>query len=83
MDASAIVLVLGVVFALLGGLLVFCGYREEKKFVDDIAQRPDARKFLNQFPPAFEAGGLKVGGFIALAVSGVLFIMGLLLLFVL
>ena len=83
MDASAIVLVLGVVFALLGGFLVFCGYWEEKKFVDDIVQRPDARKFVNQFPPAFEAGGLKVGGFIALAVSGVLFIIGLLLLFVL
>ncbi|MDD4635359.1 MAG: hypothetical protein WC231_05940 [Dehalococcoidales bacterium] len=79
MEAPVIVAVLGAFFTLFGLGLVIWGYREEKGYVDDITRRPDAKEFINRFPPQFEAGGLKAGGFIALAVGVALFIIALLL----
>ncbi|MDD4466148.1 MAG: hypothetical protein PHY25_05680 [Dehalococcoidales bacterium] len=79
MEAPAIVAILGAVFTLFGIILVAWGYREEKGYVEDIARRPDAKKFIARFPPRMEAGGLKAGGFISLAVGAVLFVLALLL----
>ena len=77
MEAQAIVATLGGVFTLLGAVLIILGYREEKRIVNDIAQRPDARKFITRFPPRLEAGGLKVGGLIALVIGVVLLVLAL------
>ncbi|MDD5486064.1 MAG: hypothetical protein PHW65_00685 [Dehalococcoidales bacterium] len=77
MEAQAIVATLGGVFTLLGAVLIILGCREEKKIVNDIAQRPDARKFITRFPPRLEAGGPKVGGLIALVIGVVLLVLAL------
>jgi ribose/xylose/arabinose/galactoside ABC-type transport system permease subunit len=77
MEAQAIVATLGGVFTLLGAALIILGYREEKRIVNDIAQRQDARKFITRFPPRLEAGGLKVGGLIALVIGVVLLVLAL------
>lgn len=79
MEAPVIVAILGAFFTLFGVILVTWGYREEKGYYDDIARRTDARQFVTRFPPRLEAGGLKVGGFIGLAVGLALFVLALLL----
>jgi uncharacterized membrane protein len=70
-----IAVVMGAVFILLGLVTIFWGRREEKSYYDAIATRADVREYVEHLPERPEPGGLRAGGWIAIAV-------GLLLLFV-
>lgn len=64
-----IVLVMGGAFILLGIILIIWGKGEEKSYYNALATRHDAREFLEHEPERPEPGGLKIGGWIAIAVG--------------
>jgi hypothetical protein len=67
---------IGGFFAIVGIILIFLGRGEEHRYYDSLAQRPDAREFLERWPERPRVGALKIGGWIALIVGGLLMIMG-------
>lgn len=71
-----IVLALGGAFILLGLAVYFWGRSEEKSYFDAISSRADVREYLNHWPPRPEAGGLKIGGWIAISLGLLLAIAG-------
>jgi len=67
---------IGGFFAIVGIILIFLGKVEEKNYYDSLASRPDAREFLEHWPERPRVGALKIGGWIALIVGGLLMVMG-------
>lgn len=67
---------IGGFFAIVGIILVILGRGEERRYYDSLAQRPDAREFLERWPERPRLGALKIGGWITIIVGGVLIIMG-------
>jgi hypothetical protein len=68
---------IGGFFAIVGVILILLGRGEEHRYYDSLARRPDAREFLERWPPRPRVGTLKIGGWIALAVGVILLIMGI------
>jgi len=73
---SIIFMGLGGFFVVLGLAALFWGRREEKRYYDSIAERRDAREFLEHWPKRPESGAIKVGGWISLALGAIMLIMG-------
>jgi hypothetical protein len=71
-----IVLALGGAFILLGLGAYFWGRSEEKSYFNAISSRADVREYLNHWPPRPEAGALKIGGWIAIAIGIMLAVAG-------
>ena len=71
-----IVMVMGGVFVLLGITTFFWGRGEEKGYYDAISTRSDVREYIEHSPQRPEPGGLKAGGWIAIAVGLLLLIIG-------
>ena len=67
---------IGGFFAIVGIILVLLGRGEERHYYDSLAQRPDAREFLERWPERPRLGALKIGGWITITVGGILMIMG-------
>jgi hypothetical protein len=67
---------IGGFFAIVGIILIFLGRGEERSYYDSLASRPDAREFLERWPERPRVGALKIGGWIALVVGGLLMVMG-------
>jgi hypothetical protein len=67
---------IGGFFAIIGIILILLGRGEEHRYYDSLAQRPDAREFLERWPARPRLGGLKIGGWIALGIGLMLVIMG-------
>ncbi len=67
---------MGGFFAILGIILILLGRHEERTYDESLANRPDAREFLEHWPERPRVGALKIGGWVALAVGLVLVVMG-------
>ena len=67
---------IGGFFAIVGIILVILGRGEERRYYDSLAQRTDAREFLERWPERPRLGALKIGGWITIIVGGMLIIMG-------
>jgi len=67
---------IGGFFAIVGIILIFLGRGEERSYYDSLTSRPDAREFLERWPERPRVGALKIGGWIALIVGGLLMVMG-------
>jgi hypothetical protein len=76
MNEQFILMIMGGVFILLGLLALFRGGSEEESYYDSLTTRPDLREYLEHQPERPEAGALKIGGWIAVAVGLFLLIMG-------
>ena len=75
---ALILVIVGGVFLLLGGLLAFWGWREEKHYFDALAsRRGDLREFMQRWPPRPQAGSLKMGAWVFLAIGALLLLVGL------
>jgi len=66
----------GGIFVILGLILIFWGRGEAKGYYDSLVTRPDAREFLEHWPPRPRVGAGKIGGWISLAVGLVLAAVG-------
>jgi hypothetical protein len=75
-DDCFIIMGMGGFFAILGIILILLGKGEKKAYYDSLADRPDAREFLERWPERPRVGSLKIGGWVALAVGLVLLVMG-------
>jgi uncharacterized membrane protein YphA (DoxX/SURF4 family) len=75
-----IAVVMGAVFILLGLASVFWGRSEEKSYYETISSRVDVREYVEHSPERPEPGGLKAGGWIAIAVGLLLLVFGVLFL---
>ena len=71
-----IVIGIGGFFAIIGIILVLLGRGEENRYYDSLARRPDAREYLERWPPRPRLGALKIGGWISLGIGVLLMIMG-------
>ena len=67
-------------FILLGVAAIIWGKIEKKSFYDSLSTRPDAREFIEHQPQRPQLGGLKIGGWIAIAIGVLLIVVGALLL---
>ena len=73
-----ILTVVGGVFIVLGVAGLLWGMREEKTYFTAMSKRrDDLREFVDHWPPRPQPGALKIGGWIAIAVGVVLFIVGI------
>jgi hypothetical protein len=73
------VVVVGAAFAVLGIVAYFWGRREEKTYLYAMAKRrDDLREFVSHWPPRAAPGAVKVGGWIAISIGGILMIVGFL-----
>jgi hypothetical protein len=71
-----IAVVMGSVFILLGLASVIWGRSEEKSYYDTISSRTDVREYVEHSPERPEPGGLKAGGWIAIAIGLFLLVVG-------
>lgn len=71
-----ILMVMGGFFTLFGLVVMFWGRAEEKSYYDSLARRTDVREYLEHRPERPEPGGLKIGGWTAIAVGLVMLAMG-------
>jgi len=71
-----IMLGVGGIFVILGIILILLGRGEAKGYYDSLANRPDAREFLEHWPQRPRVGAVKIGGWISLAVGLVLAAVG-------
>jgi hypothetical protein len=55
---------------------IFWGRGEEKSYYDSVATRTDVREYVEHSPHRPEPEGLKVGGWIAIAIGLLLLAMG-------
>ena len=60
---------MGGLFVILGIGAIIWGRSEEKSYYNALAARSDAREFLEHEPERPEPGGLKLGGWIAIAIG--------------
>ncbi len=73
---SVVLMVMGGIFILLGIAAIIWGKKEEKTYYDALSTRPDAREFVDRWPPRPQFGALKIGGWIAIAVGLLMLIWG-------
>lgn len=72
-----ILMIVGGVFLLLGVGAYFWGSREQKGYDDSLATRTDdLREFVAHWPPRPQLGAMKVGGKIAIIISLLLLVTG-------
>ena len=71
-----ILMVMGGFFVLLGLLMLFWGRREEKVYYDSLSNLVDVREYLEHSPERPQPGAVRTGGWIALAVGGLLLVVG-------
>ena len=69
-------IVMGAVFIILGLGAIIWGKNEERHYYDSLSARPDAREFMEHWPPRPQFGSLKIGGWIAIAIGLVLVAIG-------
>ena len=67
---------LGGLFLLIGLGALFWGRDEEKSYYNALVTHTDVREYMEHTPERPEPGGLKAGGFIAIAVGLVMLILG-------
>ena len=67
---------MGGLFIILGLAAIIWGRSEEKRYYDYLSTRTDTREFLEHWPQRPQFGALKIGGRIALAIGGVLIVLG-------
>ena len=67
---------IGGLFILLGLAAIIWGKREEKSYYNALSSRPDLREYLEHWPQRPEPGGLKVGGWIAMAIGVLMLAVG-------
>ncbi len=67
---------MGGLFILLGLGAIFWNRSEEKSYHNSLSTRRDAREFLTHEPDRPPFGGLKIGGWIAIAVGALMIVMG-------
>jgi uncharacterized membrane protein len=75
-----IAVVMGVVFIILGLAAIFWSRREERSYYDAIATRADVREYVEHSPERPEPGGLRAGGWIAIAIGLLLLVVGVIFL---
>ena len=66
---------MGGLFIVLGLATIFGVRSREKKYYDSLATNTDVREFLER-PPRSTFGGLKIGGWTAVAVGLVMIVVG-------
>ena len=71
-----ILLGLGGLFVILGVAFAMWGKWEKKGYYSALSGRSDVREFLEQEPERPEPGGLKIGGWIAIAIGLVMMAIG-------
>ena len=71
-----ILLGMGGLFILLGLAAILWGKQEGKSYYDAIANRSDAREFLEHEPERPEPGALKIGGWIAIGIGLLMIVIG-------
>ena len=67
---------IGGFFAIVGIILLVLGRGEDSSYYDSLAERPDAREFLDHWPERPGVGALKIGGWITLGMGVLLMVMG-------
>jgi len=75
-QASFVLIGMGGFFLLLGLGAILWGRSEEGSYYDSLSTRTDAREFLEHWPQRPQFGALKIGGWIAIAVGGLMIIIG-------
>ena len=73
-----VIMGIGGFFILLGLVAVAWGKKEEKNYYNSLStsERPDTREFLERWPERPQFGGLKIGGWIAIAIGVLMIVMG-------
>lgn len=66
----------GVLFVILAVLALFWSRVEENRYYGSMLGRVDLREYISHWPPRVEAGALKIGGWIALAIGVILLAIG-------
>jgi len=74
-----ILAIVGGVFIILGATGIFWGIREEKKLFEALAAKHDLREFSLRHVESPQPGALKIGGWIAIAVGGIILAVGIIL----
>jgi len=69
-------MVMGGFFSLFGLAVMFWGRTEEKSYYDSLSKRTDVREYLEHWPEHPEPGGLKIGGWTAIAVGLLMLALG-------
>ena len=69
---SFVLLIMGVVFVAVGLGVHFGSKRSEQKYSDGLAERTDAREFLESTPESSGYGALRIGALISIVVGAVL-----------
>ncbi|MEL7561661.1 hypothetical protein [Dehalogenimonas sp. 4OHTPN] len=69
MGENVIILGLGLLFMIIGVILLFSGHGEERWYYDRLSRKRDLREFVTHDPERPEPGSLRTGGWIALAVG--------------
>jgi hypothetical protein len=71
-------IILGVVFVVLGLIMVIAGIREERAYQRKLLGRPDMREFLTGWPPRSWRHTLTMGGGIGMIVGVIILVLGIL-----
>jgi hypothetical protein len=72
-----ILMIVGGVFIVLGIIGIIWGRYEEKRIFDALAQQPDLREFTLKHVESPQPGALKTGGWIAIALGGLMLAVGI------
>lgn len=70
-------MILGVVFFVIGLVMLVVGIREERAYVRELMGRPDLREFLTGWPPRSWRHTLAMGGGIGMTVGVIIFLVGI------
>lgn len=73
------VMAVGGGFIVLGIIGVIWGRQEEKSYFNALTGRHDLREFMSHWPERPQPGALRVGGWIAIAIGGILLVTGIIL----
>ncbi len=66
---DAIVLIVGLLFIVVGVVMMLGGHGEERYYYDRLSRKRDLREFITHNPERPEPGSLKTGGWICIAVG--------------
>jgi hypothetical protein len=70
-------MIIGAVFLISGIILLIIGTREEKKYLNNISNSVDVRKYLEHKSDNTQSWGFKVGGIVGALIGLSLLVMGL------
>jgi len=74
-DDLSILLWIGGFFILLGLVAIIWDRIEKKKYYDSLSTRPDAREFMEGWPVRPQFGAIKIGGWIAITIGVLMWVM--------